>query len=170
MEFQQKESKNRKQVLIIKARNIKTGEVIEGTLKELSEILHKTEGALRQASNINAVMSGEWEMNRISDQEEILKHYKRIGLYKKCKVCGKEFIADRITTVYCCKACTEEGHRIKCREGRYPSAQKKKEKKLKVKKKTLLQCSKEADKARLSYGQLEAQKWMKKNHIVRRSK
>ena len=141
-------------MIIYRMTNIKTGEIIEGTETELLEKEQVSNTVFRNNSIKNRVYAKTWVISRVEEENRLHEHYVRLGLYKTCAICGKEFLAQRITKICCSTDCSKKRNNemVKSIQKKARSQKSKKPKK----KETLSEIAVKARKAGMTYGQYVA--------------
>lgn len=142
-----------KMIIIYRATNVRTGEILEGTCNELGEILNKEFNSIRQAISQNFLINGTWEISILEDEKLLFEHYRRIGLYKNCIVCGKEFLAPRKSIICCSPECAKKQKHINESKGNKKKTELNQQKKERINKKDKLDAFvEEMGDTKLSYG------------------
>lgn len=96
----------------------------------------------------------------------ILGQNERGGLMKICEICKKEFEPKHFREKCCCDECKREAHRIKVRQNHQERRRKKPEEPKKIVKLTPLASKNElARKSGLSYGQLQAMRYLEEHRL-----
>lgn len=157
---------------IYKITSVKTGEVFEGTSNECSEKVGRSPSRFSQGCRNDCLIAGEWLCEKITDEDRLRHHKHRLGVETTCIICGESFVPATLNQKCCSQECSRELDRRRDRERRRA------ERTLDglQDKKHSVPCvpgdlgdfAVEAMEAGTSYGKLEAQRWMEKNHIVRR--
>lgn len=154
---------------IYKITSVKTGEVFEGTSGECSEKVGRSPSRFSQGCRHDCLIAGEWFCEKITDEDRLMHHKHRLGVEATCIICGESFVPTTLNQKCCSNNCTRENDRRRDRERRRAERafDEPQEKKYSVPG-DLGEFAVEAMEAGTSYGKLEAQRWMERNHIVRR--
>lgn len=85
-----------------RARNCKTGEIIEGSAQEIADRIDVTTTTVYGGANKTCRVGGTWLIEKVSGKT--LEGHEII-----CKICRKTFVAKRSDAIYCSRECHKIG-------------------------------------------------------------
>lgn len=129
-----------------RATNQKTGEVIEGTIKELAKQLNAPDYAFRNAVRYGGMVDKMWTVERVESVP---------GFEKNCARCGKQFYGCRQDVRYCCVECQKEATKERAKELR--QIKQEEMRKRRDRQQSIAQIAIKARQAGMTYGQYVAQ-------------
>lgn len=146
-------------MIIYRITNIQDGTVHEGSAEELGAITHVCANTIRTSASHEYPMNKTWNVEKMGDAQELPDHAQRLGLARKCMICGKDFVAKRPETQICSEPCKREAEKIRKKRAAAANMEKPKPEPKKAKRKkalTVWQINAAARAAGMTYGQYVA--------------